>query len=276
MNIGFLGFGEVASTLSGGLLAEGIEVLTCVNGRSQRTVDMARSFDVKLCETFTELAESSDILLSAVVPAEAVNVAKDVGRDFKGLYVDLNNISPSTVKEVSNHIGNGGFTDAAIMGSIKNGLDTPIIASGPSAEIFAELNNYGMNIEVVGSQLGQASALKMLRSTYTKGVAALLFESFYVAYQMGVDEPLWRYLTRTEGPNFKESSISRLKSSAVHARRRAQEMDQVSEFLSEYEDPMVTRAVAEFLDLLPDKMEVISEKPSDYRDIFRKIDNNRF
>jgi len=276
MNIGFLGFGEVASTLSGGLLAGGIEVLTCVNGRSQRTVDMARSFDVKLCETFTELAESSDILLSTVVPAEAVNVAREVGRNFKGLYVDLNNISPSKVNEVSNHIDNGEITDAAIMGSIKNGLDTPIIASGPSAEIFAELNNYGMNIEVVGSQLGQASALKMLRSTYTKGVAALLFESFYVAYQMGVDEPLWRYLASTEGPNFKESSISRLKSSLANARRRAQEMDQVSEFLSEYEDPMVTRAVAEFLDLLPDKMEVISEKPSDYRDIFRKIDNNRF
>jgi hypothetical protein len=43
--------------------------------------------DVKLCETFSELAESSDILLSTVVPAEAVNVAKDVGRNFKGLYV---------------------------------------------------------------------------------------------------------------------------------------------------------------------------------------------
>jgi 3-hydroxyisobutyrate dehydrogenase-like beta-hydroxyacid dehydrogenase len=276
MKIGFLGFGEVASKLSVGLLAGGIEVFTCVNGRSQRTADLAKSADVKLCETFSELAESSDILLSTVVPAEAVNVAKDVGRNFKGLYVDLNNISPSIVNEVSIHVGNGEITDAAIIGSIKNGLNTPIIASGPTAEIFAELNNYGMNIEVVGSQLGQASALKMLRSAYTKGVAALLFESFYVAYQMGVDEPLWRFLTSTEGPDFKESSISRLKSSAVHARRRVQEMDQVTEFLSEYEDPMVTRAVAEFFDLLPDKMGIISEKPSDYRDIFRKIDNNRF
>lgn len=275
MKIGFLGFGEVASTLSGGFLAVGIEVLTCVTGRSQKTVDVVESMDIKLCETLSELAESSDILLSAVVPAEAVNVAKEVGRDFKGLYVDLNNISPSTVKEVSSHIGKGKTTDAAIMGGIKNGLKTPIIASGPSAEIFAELNNYGMNIEVVGSQLGQASALKMLRSAYTKGVVALLFESFYVAYQMGVDEPLWRYLTQTEGPNFKEFSISRLKSSAVHAERRAQEMDDVMNFLSDYEDPLMTRATCEFFNLFPDKIGLMSERPADYRDVFRKLGDNK-
>ncbi len=276
MKIGFLGFGEVASTLSGGLLDEGIEVLTCVNGRSQRTVDMAKSFDVKLCETFSELAESSDILLSAVVPAEAVNIAKEVGRNFKGIFVDLNNISPSTVNEVSSHIDKAKITDAAIMGSIKNGLNTPIIASGPGSENFAQLNNFGMNIEIVGSQLGQASALKMLRSAYTKGVAALLFESFYVAYKMGVDEDLLNYLTQTEGLIFQDSVISRLKSSAIHAKRRAQEMDDVMDFLSDYEDPIMTRATCEFFNQLPDKIGLISEKPANYRDLFRKIDNNKF
>lgn len=276
LKVGFLGFGEVASTLSEGLLAEGLEVLTCVKGRSQKSVDLAKSVNVDLCETFLELAESSDILLSTVVPAEAVNIAREVGKNVKGIYVDLNNVTPATINEASNHITNGKTTDAAIMGGIKSGLKTSIIASGPSAETFAGLNNYGMNIEVIGSQLGQASGLKMLRSAYTKGVSALLFESFYAAYQMGMDEVLWRYLAQTEGPNFKESSISRLKSSAVHARRRAQEMDAVSEFLSEYEDPMVANAAAEFLHLLSDKMGLMSEKPADYRDVFRKFENNLF
>ena len=68
--------------------------------------------------------------------------------------MDLNNVSPATVNEASNHITNGKTTDAAIMGGIKSGLKTPIIASGPSAETFAGLNNYGMNIEVIGPAVG--------------------------------------------------------------------------------------------------------------------------
>lgn len=276
MKIGFLGFGEVASTLSRGLLAEGLEVLTCVEGRSQRSVELAKSGGVDLCPNFTELAESSNILLSTVVPAEAINVAINVGKNVNGVFVDLNNISPTTVNEALSYVKNGKTADAAIMGSIKNGLKTPIITSGEYAETFAELNNYGMNIEVIGPETGQASGLKMLRSAYTKGVSALFFEALYAAYKMGLDEDLLNYLSQTEGPIFQNAAISRLKSSAFHAERRAQEMDDVLNFLSDYEDPIMTRATCDFFNLLPEKIGLMSEKPADYRDVFRKLENNRF
>ncbi len=276
MKLGFLGFGEVAQTLSEGLMDHELEVLTCTAGRSNKSVELAKSAGVGLCSTYSELAKSCDMLLSTVIPAEAVNVAKNVAKNVKGIYVDLNNVSPATINEASTHIADGNTVDAAIMGSIKNGLKTPIIASGPRAEIFAELNNYGMNIEVIGSKLGQASGLKMLRSAYTKGVSALLFEAFYAAFQMGMDEILWRYLSQTEGSNFKDSSVSRIKSSTVHSHRRAQEMEEVSKFLSKYEDPLVTQATSEFFHLLHDKIGQISEKPDDYRDVFRKLANDRF
>ncbi|CEL25435.1 NAD(P)-dependent oxidoreductase [Methanobacterium formicicum] len=273
IKLGFLGFGEVASTLSEGLLAHGVEVSTCLEGRSQRSMELAKSSGVGLFDSLTELSESSDILLSAVVPAEAVIVAAEVGGgDFDGVYVDLNNVSPGTVKEAFSHITNGKTVDGAIMGGIKNGLGTPIIASGEFAEDFAELNQYGMNIEVIGPEPGQASGLKMLRSAYTKGVSALLFETLYPAYKMGVDEVLLRYLSQTEGSHFKEASISRLKSSALHAQRRAQEMSEVHQFLSQYEDPVITPATREFFHNLLDKIGQIPEKPADYWEIFDKID----
>lgn len=276
IKVGFLGFGEVASTLSEGLLARGVEVSTCLEGRSQRTVELAKSTGVNLFDSLTELVKSSDILLSVVVPAEAVSVAKKVGGGFDGVYVDLNNVSPGTVKEAFSHIHNGKTVDGAIMGGIKNGLETPIIASGEFAENFAELNQYGMNIEVIGPEPGQASGLKMLRSAYTKGVSALLFESFYAAYQMGVDETLSRYLTHSEGSHFSASANSRLTSSAYHSQRRAQEMDEVVKFLTEYEDPLITRATCEFFHSLPDKIGDMSKKPADYRDVFRKVDKKGF
>jgi 3-hydroxyisobutyrate dehydrogenase-like beta-hydroxyacid dehydrogenase len=269
--IGFLGFGEVASTLSKGLLEQGVAVSTCLEGRSQRSVERAKSTGVGLVDSLDELVESSDILLSVVVPTEAISVAAEVGESFDGLYVDLNNISPCTVKEAFKHITNGKTVDGAIMGGIKNGLKTPIIASGEYAEDFAELNQYGMNIEVIGSEPGQASALKMLRSAYTKGVSALLFETLYPAYKMGVDDVFLRYLSQTEGSHFQEASISRLKSSALHAQRRAQEMGEVHQFLSQYEDPVITPATKEFFHNLLNEIGQIKEKPADYREIFDKI-----
>lgn len=271
MKVGFLGFGEVASTLSEGLIVQDLEVLTCVRGRSHRSVELAKLTGVELSPTFLELAESSDMLLSTVVPDEAVNIAKKVGKNVKGLYVDLNNISPDKVEKALSYIKNGKTTDAAIMGGIKNGLKTPIIASGKNAEHFAELNQYGMNIEIIGSQIGQASGLKMLRSVYTKGVSAILFEAFRAACEMGVDEVLLRYLTKTEGPLFHESATSRLKSSVFHAERRSQEMDEVLKFISDYEDPLMTRATCEFFHALPDKTGIITKKPDDYREIFQNI-----
>ncbi len=275
MKVGFLGFGEVASTLSEGLLAHGVEVLTCVEGRSQRTINLAQSIGVEFVETPKHAAELSDILLSTVVPAEAIKVAKEVGKYVKGVYVDLNNVSPKTVKDALSHIKSGKTSDAAIMGSIKNSLGTPIIASGEYADTFAQLNQYGMNIQVIGTELGQASGLKMLRSTYTKGVSALLFEALYTAYEIGVDDLLLDYLTQTEGPNFPESAISRIKSTGFHAKRRAQEMEEVLKFLSDYQDPVMTRASREFFKSLPDKTGPISEKPEDYKDIFLKLHKKR-
>lgn len=275
IKIGFLGFGEVASTLSNGLLARGVKVSTCLEGRSQTSVELAKSSEVYVFDSLNELVESSDILLSVVVPAEAVSVAAKVGGGFEGVYVDLNNVSPGTVKEAFSHITTGKTVDGAIMGGIKNGLGTPIIASGEFAEDFAELNQYGMNIEVIGTEPGQASGLKMLRSAYTKGVSALLFEAFHAAYQMGVDETLLRYLTMSEGSHFPASANSRLTSSTYHSQRRAQEMDEVVKFLTEYEDPLITRATCEFFHSLPDKTGTIEKKPADYRDVFRKVDKKR-
>jgi len=42
MKVGFLGFGEVASTLSAGLLKNGVEVSTCIEDRSPRTQRLAQ------------------------------------------------------------------------------------------------------------------------------------------------------------------------------------------------------------------------------------------
>jgi len=276
MKIGFLGFGEVASTLAAGLLNNGAEVFTCVEGRSLKTKELAKETELNLCKSNRELAESSDILISAVTPLQAVKVAKEVGKYVKGVYIDINNISPSTAEEVLSYIENGKTADASIIGSVrKNGLNVNILVSGPFANQFAELSRYGMNIKVIGGEIGQASAIKLLRSSFTKGISALLFETLYSAYKMGIDTEVLKYLAETEGEGFKESAVSRIISSAVHSRRRAEEMGEVIELISKSSDAKMSKATGEFFKQLYCEIDDIGKRPGDYTEVFELINNNK-
>lgn len=271
MKVGFVGFGEVASTLSAGLLKNGVEVSVCMEGRSSKTQKRASKMDLILCPTNRELAETSDILISTVTPGSAVKVAQDVGEHVNGVYVDINNISPKTAKKALSFIKNGKIADASIIGTIRKGLNVPIIVSGPYANKFAELNKYGMNINVIGDEEGQASAVKMLRSSFTKGLSALLFETLYPAYKMGIDKEVLKYISETEGESFKDSAVSRIISSAFHAKRRGEEMSEVVEFLSKNEDPKMSKATQELFKMLYEEIGELDKRPESYSEIFELI-----
>lgn len=272
MKIGFLGFGEVASTLAVGLLSQGADVFTCVEGRSLKTKKLAKKTDLDLCKSNRELAEASDILISSVTPSQTIKVAQEVGEYSKGIYVDINNVSPSTVKEALSFIKNGKTVDASIIGSVKKGINVHILASGQHAGQFAELNQYGMNISVIGTGIGQASAIKMLRSSFTKGISALLFETLYSAYKMGINEEVLKYIAETECEGFKESAVSRIISSAVHSKRRAEEMEEVMDLISENRDAKMGKATQEFFKSLYKELGKLDKRPENYKEIFKIMD----
>ncbi|MGF7119393.1 DUF1932 domain-containing protein [Methanobacterium oryzae] len=272
MKVGFLGFGEVASILSEGLQKHGATVATCIEERSTKTKELAEKSGVKLYKTNIELAEVSDILISTVTPSQAIKVAQEVGKYVNGIYVDINNVSPKTVKKTLSFIENRKTVDAAIIGSIKKGLNVSVIASGDYAAQFAELNNYGMNINVIGDEIGQASAIKMLRSSFTKGISALLFETIYSAYKMGIDEEVLKYIAGTECEGFKDSAISRIISSSVHAKRRGEEMEEVIGLISEHMTPKMSSATEKFFKSLNEDIDNLENRPKNYKEVFKLID----
>ena len=271
MRVGFLGFGEVASTLSTGLMENGVEVCTCVEGRSTRTRNISEKSGVKISGSYKILAENSDILISSVVPSNAVEVAKMVGNYTRGIYVDINNVSPKTVNYALSMIKNGKTVDASIIGSVSKGLNVKIIASGPFAEDFAQLKSYGMNISVIGPENGQASGIKLLRSAYTKGVSALLFESIYHGYKLGIDRDVLKYISETECPDFMESAVSRIISAAFHAERRSEEMAEVIEMLKEKSEPIMAEGTAEFFKMLTQNIKKPEKRPDEYQEVFKEF-----
>ncbi len=270
MKVGFIGFGEVASILSQKLMENGADVLTCVEGRSPRSKDMAQKSGVRLCLRNIDVAEESDILISSVVPSMAVNVARELGKHSKGIYVDINNISPQTVKEALAQVENQQTVDASIMGSVaRKGSQVQIIASGKYGADFAHLNEFGLNIRVIGPEIGQASGIKMLRSSYTKGVSAILWETIHAAYELGVDEEVMDIIAQTEGDNFKESANSRLLSSAFHSKRRFEEMKEVRDFLAGIDDPIMARCTERAFQLIYEQIGKLDKRPENYRDVFK-------
>lgn len=263
MRVGFIGFGEVAQTLASRLRSRGVEVVTSLEGRSPSTIERART--VGVTETSQEDVYSCPVVISAVTPGVALDTARRAGRHVRGIYVDINNISPETVRMASSLIEKGGFVDAAIMGSVRRkGADVRIIASGRDAEEFMKLNRYGLNIEVRGREPGDASAIKMLRSSYTKGVSALLSETLTAAHRLGLEEDVLEMLEYTEGNDFRESAISRLKSSCIHARRRYEEMKEVQDMLGEVIDPVMPTCIMRIFEKLKD-VEISAD--ADYRDV---------
>ncbi|MCK9152141.1 NAD(P)-dependent oxidoreductase [Methanobacterium alcaliphilum] len=273
MKVGFVGFGEVASELSRGLIDEGVNVLTCVDGRSSKTQKLAKQSGAKLCLRNRDVAEEADILISSVTPEMAISVAYELGKLSKGIYVDINNVSPETVKKSLSLVENHKVVDAAIIGSVhKKGHKVQIIASGNSAEDFSKLNDFGFNIKIVGSEIGQASAIKMLRSSYTKGVSMILWETVFAAYKLGLDKEVLNIIAETEGPNFEESAKSRLISSAFHSKRRSEEIIEVKDFLSQINESLMVQSTENIFELIFKRLGKLDERPANYQEIFKLFD----
>lgn len=245
--VGFIGFGEVASALTKKLIEGEVEVMTSIKNRSENTKNLAESSGATFLDSYNELAESSDVLISAVTPSEAINVAKNYGTSSKGIFLDLNNISPMSTRIIADLFDKNNdnvssnflypkknsekFVKGAIIGKVSS--DNSIIyLSGPEASKLSFLSDSGLNIKIIGENVEKVAYIKTLRSIYTKGVTAITYEAFDFAKELGLSKELCESLTITEGDKFEDLAKSRMKSFDSSRDRKFQEMDEVLEFLT--------------------------------------------
>ena len=101
MNIALIGFGKVSYNLFKLIDSPDINFLTSAEGRSQKTIDLINESNIEVYDSFREAVEKSDIVISAVTPSQALDVSRRYARDYKGLYIDLNNVSPDTKNQIN-------------------------------------------------------------------------------------------------------------------------------------------------------------------------------
>ncbi|MEH2039980.1 MAG: hypothetical protein V7K87_27135 [Nostoc sp.] len=61
-----------------------------------------------------------------------------------------------------------------------------------------QLQNYGLDIRVIGDEVGQASGLKMSYAALTKGLTAISTELLIAAHRLGLDEQLWNEVSSSQ------------------------------------------------------------------------------
>jgi 3-hydroxyisobutyrate dehydrogenase-like beta-hydroxyacid dehydrogenase len=209
--IGLLSPGDMGSVVGKVLQSHGLRVLTCLKGRSERTRMLAREAQIEAAPTYEDLVGGTEMMLSILVPEEALNTARlvtatmrDTGRH--PIYVDCNAVSPVTVKAMAEVITAAGsrFIDAGIIGPPPRqpGV-TRFYASGPEVERFAELSNYGLDIRPLGRDIGLASGIKMCYAALTKGMTAIAVESLVTAHMIGVYEALVAELQLSQADRYR-------------------------------------------------------------------------
>jgi 3-hydroxyisobutyrate dehydrogenase-like beta-hydroxyacid dehydrogenase len=191
--------GDMGHAIGNTLRHGGLRVITCLAGRSARTAGLAAEAGIEAVADYETLVREADMLLSVLAPAQARNLAERVAAALRAtgadlLFVECNAIAPQTVREIGHVITAAGarFVDAGIIGNPPRPGDTrnKLYVSGEHAAEVLALNQHGLNVRVVGPEIGQASGLKMCYAALTKGLNALGTELLTAGALLGLTDAL--------------------------------------------------------------------------------------
>jgi 3-hydroxyisobutyrate dehydrogenase-like beta-hydroxyacid dehydrogenase len=257
MRIGFVGFGEAAYHIAKGLRQPGIASITAFDiNVTSKVRQRAREAETRLVETNGELAQSCDILMSAVTADQALHAAEQNAPHLTAqhIYADLNSVSPGVKQSIARVIEASGarFAEIAMMAPVPPyGHKVPMLAGGAGAKEFVDrLAPFGISAEIVSREVGTAAATKMFRSIMVKGMEALITECVLGATRYHADERVFASLAETfPGINWKELADYMVGRVVVHGERRAREMEEVAATLREIDiEPIMAEAIVRRMD----------------------------
>ena len=104
------------------------------------------------------------------------------------------------------------------------------------------LNEFIMT-KKVSDKIGDVSILKLIRSSYTKTLSALLIESVELARTHDLENEFFDIMALTEGDDFKEKSLSRINNTLSASKRKAEELEEIINYFDKNELIMVKAAL---------------------------------
>jgi 3-hydroxyisobutyrate dehydrogenase-like beta-hydroxyacid dehydrogenase len=231
--VALIGYGELGAVL-GAALADVHEVRA-----------WSRSRDGSL----EEAMDGAELVISAVPGTASEEVAGQVLALIRpgACFTDLTAAAPEAKERAAERFEL--YADGAVLGTVAtSGAAVPIAVAGNGAGRFREVAaRAGMQVEVLhGAKAGTPARLKLVRSVYMKGRDALVLETMLAARRLGAEDEVARSIA---GPGeqvpFTELSERVLRALAVHAGRRADELEASAALLRELGvDPLMAEAGA--------------------------------
>ncbi len=233
MKIGFLGYGEAARAFHEGLARPGLsfvayDILLASDGTAMR--EAMRMRGAGICETIAGLADA-DWVFSAVTADQSLLAVEPLLPHLRQgqVVIDINSVSPGRKRETAAAIeaAGGEYLDMAVMAPVHpRKHQTPVLlAGGPAERLLPELFRLGFSAEIAGTAPGAATAIKMVRSLFVKGLEAITAEALLAAKASGCyDEILSSLSGSFPGLNWPQFAEYQMERTTRHGRRRAAEM----------------------------------------------------
>jgi 3-hydroxyisobutyrate dehydrogenase-like beta-hydroxyacid dehydrogenase len=246
-HLGLIGYGEVGHIFAAGLGAHFASVRVW-------DIDLRNPApQVQACASMQELAQSCDLVISAVTAANTLAVAQEAAPHLRpgAVFLDLNSASPGTKQLASQVVEAAGahYVEAGVMTSVPpHGIKVPILLGGPQAQALSlRCNAMGMDTSAVAPTIGTASAIKMCRSVMIKGLEALVIESYTTARAYGVEAHVLPTLAETfPSIDWEKTGSYFFSRVAQHGKRRAEEMRESANTVRETGfAPTMAQAIAE-------------------------------
>lgn len=233
MRIAFLGFGEAARAFHDSLapkLDSGEFRAYDLLLDKPEMQDAVTSRGVRIAAAPAELVDA-EWIFSAVTAdqslAAAQSIASHIGQG--ALFIDINSVSPGRKRETAELINGSGadYLDMAVMAPVHpKGHATPVLLAGKTAaELLERFRSLGFSADFAGEKVGSATAIKMVRSVFVKGLEAITVEALLAAEASGCFEEILASLSGSfPGLDWSKFPDYQFERTTRHGRRRAAEM----------------------------------------------------
>ena len=232
MRIAFIGFGEAGRAFADSLRAEGNHALSAFDRKD--TPGMAEAMAARGVRQGAgpgEALEGAEWIVSAVTADQSLEAAEAAAPHLAEgqVFFDINSVSPGRKRATAAIVEASGarYVDMAVMAPVHpKGHATPVLIAGGTAEELAPaLAEAGFALDVVGPGPGEATAVKMVRSLFVKGLEAITVEALLAASASGCFERVLQSLSRSyPGLGWPENARYNFERTLKHGARRAAEM----------------------------------------------------
>lgn len=233
MKIGFLGYGEAARAFHESLSRPGLAFIAydiLLDRDDEAMAEAIRGRGAAVADSIPALADA-DWIFSAVTADQSLLAVEPLLPHLRQsqVLIDINSVSPDRKRQTAAVVEAAGATylDMAVMAPVHPRKHrTPVLIAGDAADrLLPELEALGFSVSIAGSAAGAATAIKMVRSLFVKGLEAITVEALLAAKAAGCFEEILNSLSGSfpglDWPKFAEYQFER---TTIHGRRRAAEM----------------------------------------------------